>query len=282
MNIRRLVLLGGFTFCLLLVSCEKHDSAAGDSKLEIAVTNTYIQSAVREFVPANQAILCLTPPGMCPGHFDMTPKSLEQLGQCQSLFRFDFQKNMDGQFARFTGGGLAIHSISAPAGLCVPESYAAICEQISRILDSKDRQNHSDKDDRGDPVAGLRNRLDRLSGQLHEKIQKAGLENQPVIASVHQAKFAGWLNLDVVATFSGQDQVTPGDIEDCLKIASDHNVKIVIANQQEGTELARILADNLKGSVVVFSNFPDSVDAVCTFDALLQKNVENLLAGTKP
>jgi zinc transport system substrate-binding protein len=280
-NPYRLVLLSVLPFCLLLIGCEKRDPVAAESKPEIAVTNTYLQFAVKEFWSANQTILCLAPPGMCQGHFDISPQAVEQLRGCHTLFRFDFQMNMDEQFARFVEQGLAIRSISSPAGLCVPDTYVTICEEISRILDSGDNQNHSDNGDRSDPVAGLRERLDRLSGQLHEKIQKAGLENQPVITSTHQAKFADWLKLDVVATFSGQDQVTPGDIEDCLKIASGHNVKIIIANQQEGTELAKILAERLNGRIVIFSNFPDPADAPFAFDKLLQKNVEHLLTPTK-
>jgi zinc transport system substrate-binding protein len=272
------LLLSFFALSISLTGCEKRDTAA-DPKPEIAVTNTYLQSAAREFVPDFQAILCLAPPGMCPGHFDMTPQSLEQLRGCYTLFRFDFQSNMDEQFARFVEQRLAIRSISAPAGLCVPESYFNVCEQAAWILASRKSQNDPDVTA---AVARLRDRLDRLSAQLLEKIQKADLENQPVIASIHQAEFARWLKFDVVATFSGQDQAMPAEIQSCLKMAADHNVQIVIANQQEGTELAKILADHLKGSMVVFSNFPDSADNSCTFDGLLQKNVENLLAAILP
>jgi hypothetical protein len=80
-----------------------------------------------------------------------------------------------------------------------------------------------------------------------------------------------------VATFLGSDIETVSNIDHCLQQAEGHDIRFVIANQQEGTSLAQSLAQRLDAQAVVFSNFPDDAADGRGFDALLQANVASLL-----
>jgi hypothetical protein len=51
----------------------------------------------------------------------------------------------------------------------------------------------------------------------------------------------------------------------------------VIANRQEGTALAKALADRLNAKMVVFGNFPTGQGNTYAFDSLLLENVSGLL-----
>ena len=87
---------------LTFAGCGKVDE--DENNVEIAVTNTYIQSAVQDFLGNDKSVFCLTSPGMCPGHFDMRPSQIRELSKCRLLVRFDFQEGLDKKIAGRTNG----------------------------------------------------------------------------------------------------------------------------------------------------------------------------------
>ena len=246
---------------------------------EIAVANSYLLSIAKDICGSQTEVISLVPPGMCPGHFDISPRQVEKLSQCKTLLLFDFQSQLGDALARISQHGLKIHDIECPEGLCLPQTYLTIARSVADAL----TQDNPDK--RAEYEQGLEmmeKRLDNLDNEIHTKIEQLGLRNTDVISSVHQAEFAGWLGLDVVATFSGNDTETPAGINQCLMQANDRSVKLVIANKQEGIELATALAERLNAKMIVFSNFPAGDDNTADrplFDSLLLENVSQL-SGT--
>ena len=255
------------------------EGAAATDAPEIAVTNSYLEAAVRDLCGPDVQIMSLAPPGMCPGHFDISPGLVRQLGRCRILLLFDFQSQVESTLSRLRDNGLQMHRVDGPAGLCVPDTYLAACRQVAEILARDDPQRAEQLTTR---LALIEERLGALSDELRTAVADAGSIGVPVLTSHHQAKFAEWLGLDAVATFVGSDTETVGHIDHCLRQAAGRQVRFVIANQQEGTALAGALADRLSARAVVFSNFPPQVAEGPAFDALLRGNVERLLeAGVR-
>jgi zinc transport system substrate-binding protein len=127
----------------------------------------------------------------------------------------------------------------------------------------------------------IKKRTDELSAGIHKKMEESGLIDAKVVSSSHQAVFADWLGLEVVAMFAGSDIETPGSINQCLQQAKDKDVRFVIANKQEGTVLATALAEHLNADMVIFSNFPagpSDATNMPDFDRLLLENISNLLS----
>jgi len=237
----------------------------------IAVTNSYLHCAVEDLSAGQADILCLAPPGMCPGHFDISPEQLNKLRNARILLRFDFQKGLDERLSRLRRDGLFIGSVRALPGLCAPETYLAVCRDIYEIFCEHYPENKTKYKQR---LAVITTRMEALGHRLHSQVKRLGLERVPVVASTHQAEFAGWLRLEVVATFTGADTSTPSAINDCLSKAKGRAVKFIIANRQEGTALAEALAEHLDAKVVVMSNFPQVTPGQDNFDRLLQQNLE--------
>ena len=102
-----------------------------------------------------------------------------------------------------------------------------------------------------------------------------------MLVSGHQAEFAKWLGLNVVATFAGSDIEIPSGINSALMKAKDKNIKFVIANQQEGTALAEAMANRLNSTMVVFSNFPTGQGDIPAFDSLMLENISGLFEDEK-
>jgi len=261
------VLLG-----LLAGGCS--DRSIAEDAPDVAVTNSYLEAIVRDLCGPQTRVMSLAPPGMCPGHFDISPSQVRQLQGCRMLLLFDFQSQVASTLSRLKDKGLKMHFVKGRKGLCVPDSYLASCREVAAILSSEYPEG---ADALALRLEEIEQRLGALSGQLRLAVADSGSASAGVLASYHQAKFAEWLGLATVATFVGSDTETIASVDHCLKQAAGREVRFVIANQQEGTSLAKALAERLKAQAVIFSNFPPQTNDGSGFDRLLRSNVERLL-----
>lgn len=264
--------------CCFLSGCKKQDV---QSQPEIAVANSYLQAVVEDLCGDQQEVLSLVPPGMCPGHFDISPSQVNCLCHCKILFVFDFQQNIENAIPRIKEQGLKVCTINPSPGLCIPDTYLKMTRQVAAALCEQDpaRQAHYEV-----RLQEIEKRLENTREEVLQQIKQSGLTDANVMTSAHQAEFAKWLGLNPVSTFAGRDTVTPAEINNNLTEANIKQVKLVIANQQEGTKLAQALAQHLNVKCVVFSNFPLSGrqdDMPAGFDGLIYENVNNLFEAIK-
>jgi len=257
----------------ILAGCK--NTAGDQNQPEIAVTNSYLQCVVKDLCEDQKEVFCLAPPGMCPGHFDISPGQVNKLCKCKILLRFDFQEDIDESLLQMKEKGLKISSIRALPGLCIPETYLAACQDVCNTLSEQYPEKANRYQQR---LKLIERRLENLSGELHEKIRQLGSGASQVIASNHQAQFCNWLGLETIATFTGSDTETASNIQKCLEKAKEYNISFVIANKQEGTALAGALAERIRARVVVFSNFPDyEQPQISCFDRLIKENTQALI-----
>jgi len=257
---------------LLAAGCE--NKADVENLAEIAVTNSYLGCVVLDLCGDDAEVLCLAPPGMCPGHFDISPIQVKQLCDCRILLLFDFQKQVVQTLSRVKERGLKTALVGEPGGLCVPDTYLAICRKVSDILSSEYPERKAQYRQR---LRAIESDLKQLHRELLEKMRQASISSAKVLASNHQADFASWLSLETIATFVGSDIETVTGIDRCIRKAEGQDVRFVIANKQEGTALAEALAERLGARAVVFSNFPELRGQAGGFDTLLRTNVEALI-----
>jgi len=256
---------------LAFSGCGKTDK--NDDIAEITVTNTYIQSAVEDFLGRDKNVFCLASPGMCPGHFDISPGQITKLCKCKALLYFDWQEAIEKSMARVKQHGVKFHSVSSLQGMCLPSSYLTTCRDTFKALL---KVWPIEKDNLTKKMEVIEQRLCKLEKQVCEKMTWAKLKGEKVICSRHQELFAKWLGLDVVATFAGADTESISNIQQSLDKTEGQTIRFVIANKQEGTALAKALADRLSAKVVVFSNFPET-----NFYELISSNLNQLLETAK-
>jgi len=255
---------------IIPAGCERQDG--GDFTPEIAVTNSYLDCAVRD-ICGNVGTMCLMTPGMCPGHFDISPAALRRLDSCRLLLRFDFQAGMDEQMKRLRENGLQIAQAKAMPGLCIGASYAATCQDALRALIEHFPERETEFQSR---VNAIKERMAALDQELRRQVAEAGLANANVVCSVHQSEFAKSLGLNVVSVFPGGDIATPANLGECITKAEGKKIDFVIANEQEGTVLPKALAKRLNSKMVVFTNFPHTGQ---NFDDMVRNNVARITGG---
>lgn len=260
----------GIAMLVFVLGCrQKEDSVRPP---EISVTNTYLQSGVRDLTGGRMEVFCLAPPGMCPGHFDMSPEQVQRLLNSRLLFRFDFQGGLDEKLRRMNA---QIVPIQGRAGLCIPQTYLDTCRDMLSHLTAEFPESESVFTE---SFKSLESSLSETAQEIQAQMEASGLKGQTVLVSRHQSEFARWLGLEAAAVFEGADSMTPSQIARCLEAGRQNKVQIVIANLQEGTELPRRLAEQLNARLVVFSNFPDPpTEEGSSFVRTLQENAANLM-----
>lgn len=261
-----------FLISFLLTSCSPQKI---NSDPVIAVTTSYLECAARDISGDDMAIARLVPPGLCPGHFDIAPGIIKELRNSTLLLRFDFQNGIDEKVRAIAPKSLAIQSIPAPEGLCIPESYYQIIQKTYEGLCAAfpDKRTIFDEN-----LANAQRKIRELEIECERRINESGLKGVKVIASGHQSFFCKWLGLDVTAAYSGSDSVSPSALQSLMDRESNAEVRFVISNLQEGGQMGEAIASRLGVPLVVFSNFPSLSAQERDFYSLIRNNLNNLLA----
>lgn len=262
---------------VMLSGCTRREATEPD-RPGIGVTTSYIECAVADVAGAGFRIVRVLPPGGCPGHFDITPGMIDQLRQTPLLFRFHFQEALDARLERLTHAGLKVVPLRSGEGLCVPATYLSVCQAVCEALcDHWPDQAASFRRRLGETQA----RLDKLASGCRDMTQQFRSPQTKVLASGHQAAFCGWLGLEVAGRFFGGEASRLSELTDGFASGKKGQIRFVIANRQEGDQLARSLAEGLGVPCVVFSNFPSMAPNQRTFDELVRANVAALAQGVK-
>jgi zinc transport system substrate-binding protein len=262
-----------FYSIILIILCSCSEKKVKDSRIFVGVTTSYLECAVRDLAGDSFEYVRIAPPGMCPGHFDLKPGLVKDLQKSSALFRFDFQESLDEKVSSWNLGSLSIHPIKAPEGLCVPDSYRSCLKEIYQAL-CKSFPDRTPLFKSNLEQALLR--LDELEKECRKVIQDLKISGLKVVASGHQVYFCRWLEMEVVATFSGGGDASPNDLKNILDKGRESGIRYIIGNLQEGRQQAEAFSNHLDAPLVIFSNFPDMSSGQSSFIDLVKCNIEEL------
>lgn len=286
MRSRPAVLKRSLCFFLLLApawlaGCGSARDFAGiehDEVPAVAASSSYLAAAVRDLVGAEEPVLVLAEPGMCPGHFDLRPSQVQQMRRCRMLLRFNFQQSLDRRLSDGAADGPQVVSVEVPGGMCEPASYLAVCRQIADALVAQGRLSRSEAEQRVETIEASSKQLTEWAAEC---LEEYGLTGAAVLSSGHQAAFCQSLGWTVVAEFTGADTAQVSQIDQAIAAGEEAGVRLIIANRPEGRQLADALGERLRARVVVFDNFPYSSDAG-GFAAMVRGNIEALAETKSP
>lgn len=274
---KRCVLIMALLLCMS-AGCRREPEAPAGA--EIAVTSSYLHAAVRDVAGEEARIFCIVPPGMCPGYFDLKPSEAKRLLRARLVVAFDFQRGI-GQLLPTDGRGPTLKTVDAPSGLCIPASYLNVVRRTAEILSTTFPERAAAFAQRAVAIA---ERMAALEAECAAAIQTHHLQDARVLTSPHQAAFAEWLGLQVAGTFAGRDVETAANLNTAIQNAEKKPLRCLIANRQEGIQLADVLAERLAVPAAVFSNFPDTLSdsaAAPAFDAMVRDNLRRLIEATR-
>ncbi|MCG2684084.1 MAG: hypothetical protein L6306_10790 [Planctomycetales bacterium] len=274
---RGLFLLGAGVAAMLVAGCGPSAEPAALDDMPVAVSSPYLEAAVTDVLGWKVPLVRLAGPGMCPGHFDIRPSQIRELSKCRLLVRFDFQEGLDKKIAGRTDGTPRTVVVEPPGGLCVPDTYLAVCRRLAEHFVADGTLSQKDADAR---LAEIERRAAALRKEAVGKIDSAGLRDAPVLCGGHQSEFCRWLGLRVAAEFPSAEAASTGRLDRAVRDADAAGVRLIVANEPEGRRAADALADRLHARVVVFANFPEP-GKQRAFDAMVRRNLSALTAATE-
>jgi zinc transport system substrate-binding protein len=246
-------------------------AVSADVEPTVVVTTSMLSAAVSELVAPDAPvdIIRLVPPGSCPGHFDLTPRVVPELRRASVIVRHDYQQFLEERLADLGVDGRVVVA-STPGSLLIPEHYLQLVAQVQPAL--KDVLPVSDQ------------RLEDAAGEVAARVQRSARRataapqpwsGRPVVASAMQAELCRWLGMNVVAELPRGEDLPPRRLGELMALEPD----AVIANLQEGTRAAEVLAERLGCPLVVLSSFPDVDGYGSGWDELFAANLERLAAA---
>lgn len=237
----------------------------------VIASNTYLQAVVEDVAPRRFNLVCLAPPGTCPGHFDLQPRQLDAFREARVMLRFAFQAGLEERVSGVARDALEIGQVQTRGSLNEPESYATACRQVAEVLVAAELVDEADVNRR---LAEIEARLDALGTWCREQLATVDAASAIVVTSQHQASFCEWLGLRVAGTFTTSDTMQVREIDTAVRDGA--GATLIIANRPEGRRLADAIADRLGAGVIVFDNFPSGDGDGPAFDAMVRENVRRL------
>jgi len=247
-------------------------SQAGAESISLVVTTSMLEQAIRELGAATDGVevVRLVPPGSCPGHFDLSPRSLPALRSATAIVRHEFQGFLEAKLLEMGVEDATVVVADAGGSLLVPEHYSRLVRRVGEIII---RLMPDLETEIGTAVSAVEDRMASLQRDIG--VRPTPWRGAPVIASFQQAQFSRWLGLEVVAEIGRPEDTSPRDFEQLLQLRP----RLVVANLQEGLEAATTIADRLEVPLVVFSTFPGADGYGNGYDELVISDLDRLDAA---
>jgi zinc transport system substrate-binding protein len=245
--------------------------AIGGEQVTLVVTTSMLEAAVHDYRPAlpkGLKIVRLIPPGSCPGHFDLSPRTVPVLRRARLVIRHDFQESLDGKLRKLGGESLRVYAVPTKGSLLVPANHTALSADLSEALAAIWPGHRK----------ALQVQRDAVAAQLATMGKKAVARarpwrGMPVLASAMQQGFCSWLGLSVVQTLPRPDDTSPRQLARLLR----SDAALVVGNLQSDAKGARSLAQRKGVPVAVLSNFPTQAED--GYRKLLAANLDKLEAA---
>jgi zinc transport system substrate-binding protein len=231
---------------ILLLSAACGGAARAQS---FVVTTTMLESAPDDAFDGLR-VQSLIPPGNCPGHFDLKPRMLAEIRDCDLFLYHHYQRGVE---ARIVGMGIETEMlvVTEEGSWLIPSNYWQVVEFLREELARADgplAEAEGLRRSARDPLAESARDAQFWKSTADEN----GWRGVPVIASALQAEFCEWLGFEVVARLPRSEELTPAVLQEMLASGA----QMIVANRQSDAQSADMLASRLRLPLAVLNNFP--------------------------
>lgn len=240
-----------------------------ETVISIVASTTMIEAVVKEIGGTTVTVQALVPGGMCPGHFDIKPRQMQEIER-SDLFLYHGWEHWLPKVTQATGLDTKIVGIDIPEEWMVPDVHVRAIRSVRDLMIS------------------LRPEQETYYGERALKYENSVLEEArticrtfrphgetPVICSELQADFLTWAGFDVLETYGRAENMSPKTMEGLIKAGKLHRVRLVVDNRQSGPSVGTGIAREIGAEHVVLTNFP--VDG--SYLDALRSNVKALESG---
>ncbi|MEN6372403.1 MAG: metal ABC transporter substrate-binding protein [Armatimonadota bacterium] len=252
--------------------------AVAAGRLNVVVSTSLLQSAVREIGGKFVSVNVLIPPGSCPGHYDICPQDIRKLSSSKLVLTHGYEGFIDNILKSMGRNKPKLVKISTSGNWMVPDVYVFGAKRVCDTLCKTDPKHSAEY---RKSLSSLETRAKKLAAKSIKESKTMGTSSFAVLCSNQQEAFVKWMGFKVVGTYARAEEFTPAGLHKLTTDARKKHVKLVIDNLQSGPAAGKELAKDIGASHVILSNFPGGFTNTDTWDKCLQNNVNRLMRGIR-
>jgi ABC-type Zn uptake system ZnuABC Zn-binding protein ZnuA len=259
---------------VVLYSRSVPDTVTEPKKLDVVVTTSHLQCAVKDIGGSRVRVTVLVSPSSCPGHHDIKPKDIAILERSTLLLSHGYEEFMPNLLKSLGKRAPESVVVGLEGNWLVPDVYLRAAEQVAHVLQEEDPVN---VDYYGASLTSLRTVTTELEEQLLSELVSSGVSEAAVLCSEQQKQLLKWMGLRVVGTYPRAEEATPPMLHRLAVLGKEEKVRLVVDNLQSGPAAGKQLARDIGAAHVTLSNFPGGFSGTDTWQNCLEDNVKRLI-----
>ena len=236
-------------------------------KIKIAVTTSNLYCLVNEICKDKVEIKTIIPSTVCPSTYDIDAQTIKDISKSNIILYHYWQPWVKSLKLKIANFGIVYREIKTEGNFMIPYINLRAAKEITDLFCIWDQDNKEFYE---------KNFLDysfRINF-LTEEIIKNGYNkyNKKIVCNSQISTFMEWLGFDVAVKYSTASNLSANDMAFLIKKIKKEKIKYVVDNLQAGTDIGRRLAEDLKLTHTVISNFPLANSYINT----LKNNIEKI------
>jgi zinc transport system substrate-binding protein len=263
-----LVLAAGLVAAgFMAAGCQRE---AGPS-VSVVTSTTMIKVIVEEVAGPTVKVQSLVPGGMCPGHFDIKPKQMQDIERADLFLHHGWEEWLP-KVTEAVGAGTHVVQIDIEENWMTPDTHIEAIHWIRDLMISLEPGMDGYYKER---ALRYENEVLKEAQSVCEAL--GAHQATPVICSELQSDFLTWAGFDILGTYGRAESLSPRVLEDLIQVGRQHQVRLVIDNKQSGPSVGKQIAEEIDAGHVVLTNFPEKG----SYLEALRSNVEAITASLK-
>jgi len=241
----------------------------GGAAVRIAASTSLLECAVYDLLGNEPGIevTTLIPPGNCPGHFDVSPRTATRLKNADLLLHHDYQEALARKLKGLSGERLMVASFKTPGSFLIPANYLLLLQEVKSVLQTRYPE-LGERLERNLSVA--KKRLRKLAEKLDQ--HPSAWSDTPVIVASHQKLFIEHIGFRPVGVLKRPSGMHPKDLQNLLKLEPE----LIVGNLQSNATAARRLGQRMEKPVAVLTNFPAGTGNKHNYEQMVLDNLKAL------
>lgn len=255
-------------FLPVIIAAFAFGSLCEEERPTVVCTTTLLSAAAQALAGGSLEIATVIPWGMCPGHFEPSPREIENVRSANLILAHGMERFLDA----FAAGGKTPTRINIKIddNWLIPRVQVSAAEQIAEVL-IETFPGISDTIQTN--LAIYKKNIEIAAAELLARA--APLKGAPAVCSSMNKNFAEWLGLAPVAGFPRDEDLSLRDMRDAIRTAKEKKALLVVENRQSSGKTGRTIARELGIPMVTISNFPEpDANGRCSYLAALKENAE--------
>jgi ABC-type Zn uptake system ZnuABC Zn-binding protein ZnuA len=267
------VLAIGLLLLLLVAAANRGAASVASPRARVVVTTTMMGAAVADLAFDWCEPLPLYPSAGCPGHFDLTPRTMADVEDAALVLVHDYQEPLR---VRVAAAGRPWRSLPTTGTQALPGPYLDLCAEVARALAA------------AFPIhaPALQARLDDLRRTLpadaerHRQHAELVVRGRCCLVATFQADFVFWAGGRPAVTFDRSEEVSLREMDRLARQSRAAGVTAIVGNEPWGDREARALGAALGVPWTLLGNYPEAAEPGAWL-RLVRTNCERLveLAG---